>query len=71
MTGSQQDTTSCLSHADQVASRRSTQNTVLAYQELLDTIGGANLGNLGDNLGVVKATITTNDQERVLHTLRD
>lgn len=69
MTGSQQDTTSSLAHANQVTSRRSAENAILADQQLLDAVGRADLGNLGDHLAVVVATITTNDQESILGTL--
>ena len=68
VTGSQQDTTRGFAHTDQVAGRGGTQNTILAHQQLLDTVGGADLGNLGNYLGVVVATITTNDEESVLGT---
>jgi hypothetical protein len=69
VTGGQENTTSCLSHTDQVAGRRSTHDTILADQQLLDTVGGTDLGDLGDHLRVVKTTITTNDQEGVLNAL--
>lgn len=71
VTGSQQDTTSCLAHTNQVASSRSAQNTILADQQLLDTVGRTDLRNLRDHLGVIVATITTDNQERILGTLGD
>jgi hypothetical protein len=71
VTGSQQDTTSSLSHADQVARSRSTEDAILADQELLDAIGSTDFGNLLDNLRIVVATITTDDKESSLSTLRD
>lgn len=71
VTGSQQNTTSRLAHTNQVASSRSAQNTILTNQQLLDTIGRADLGNLRDHLAVIVATITTNNQESILGTLRN
>jgi hypothetical protein len=71
VTGSQQDTTSGLSHTDQVAGGRGAEDAILADQELLDTVGSADFGNLLDNLGVIVATITTNDKESSFSTLRD
>lgn len=71
MTGSQQDTTSGLANTDQVASSRCAKNAILSDQELLDAIGGTDLGNLGDHLRVVVTAITTNDEERVFDTLGD
>ena len=69
MTGSQQNTPRGLAHANQVASGRGTHDTVLADQQLLDAIGGGDLGNLVDHYIVVETTITTNDEERALDTL--
>lgn len=71
MTGRQQNTTGSLSHTDQVAGGGGTENAILADQELLDAVGSTDLGNLLDNLGVVIATITTDDKESSLSTLRD
>ena len=71
MTGGQQDTTSGLADANQVARSGGAKNAMLAHQELLDTISSADLGNLRDHLVVVVAAITTNDQEGALDTLRD
>lgn len=64
MAGSQENTTSGLALADDMASSGSGQNAVLADEQLLDTVGGTNLGNQLDDLGVPEATITTNDEER-------
>lgn len=69
VTGSQQNTTRRLAHTNQVASGRCTHDAVLADQQLLDAIGGGDLGNLVDHYIVVETTITTNDEERVLDTL--
>lgn len=71
MTGSEQNTTSSLANADQVASSGGGENAILAHQELLDTIGGTDLGDLGDDFRVVVTAIATNDQEGVLDTLGD
>lgn len=71
VTSSQEDTTSSLSHADQVASSRGTHDAILADQQLLDAIGGTDLGDLGNDLRVVVTAIATNDEERVLDTLGD
>lgn len=71
MTGSQEDTTGCLSHANEVASSRGTHDTMLSNQELLYAISGTDLCDLGDDLGIVVTTITTNNEERTLNTLRD
>lgn len=71
MTSSQEDTTSGLSHADQVAGSWGTHNAILADQQLLDAVGGTDLGDLGDDLRVVVTAIATNDEERVLDTLGD
>ena len=71
MTGGQQDTTGRLAHANQIAGRGGTHDTILADQQLLDTIGGGDLGDLVDHLIVVVTAITTNDEERALDTLRN
>jgi O-glycosyl hydrolase len=71
VTGSQQDSTCSLSHTDQVAGGGGTEDAILADQELLDAIRSTDFGNLLDNLGVVVATITTDDKESSLSTLRD
>lgn len=69
VTGSQQNTTRRLAYTNQVASGRGTHDAVLADQQLLDAIGGGDLGNLVDHYIVVETAITTNDEERVLDTL--
>lgn len=62
--GRQEDTTGGLALADDMAGGGGGQNTVLADKELLDTVGGANLGNQLDDLGVPEAAVTTDDEER-------
>lgn len=69
--GSQENTTGCLSLPDKVASSRSTQDAILANEQLLDTVGSADLGDLLDNLRVEIATITTDDEESTFSTFRD
>ena len=71
MTGGQQDTASSLSHADEVASSGSAENAILSHQDLLDTVGGTDLCDLGDHLGVVVTAIATNDEEGTFNTLGD
>jgi hypothetical protein len=69
--GGQQDTTSGLADADDVRRSRGTENTILANDELLDTVCGTNLCNgLGD-LGVPVTTVTSNDEGGVLDALGD
>lgn len=69
VTSGQQNTTGRLAHADQVAGRGGTHDTILADQQLLDTVGSGDLGDLVDHFVVVVTAITTNDEERVLDTL--
>lgn len=71
MTGGQKNTTSCLPDPDEIAGSRGAHNSILADQQLLDAISSTDLGDLGDDLRVVITAITTNDEEGVLHTLRD
>lgn len=63
MAGSQKNTTSGLAKADDMAGSRGRQDTILADEELLDTVGGTDLGNQLDNLRVPVAAITTDDEE--------
>lgn len=62
MTSGQQDTTSRLPLPYEMTGSRSTQDTVLANKDLLDAIGGTNLSNLLDSLGIVVATVATDDE---------
>jgi hypothetical protein len=64
MAGRQEDTSSGLAKSDDMAGGRRRQNTILADEELLYTVGSTDLGNQLDDLGVVVAAITTNDEER-------
>lgn len=67
MTGSQEDTSGSLAKANDMTGSRSGENAVLADDELLDAVGGTNLGNQLDNLGVPVSAIATNDEERTYH----
>jgi hypothetical protein len=69
VTGGQQNTTRGLAHANQVAGRGGTHDTILADQQLLDTVGGGDLSDLVDHFIVVVTAIATNDEEGVLDTL--
>ena len=71
MTSRQEDATGGLPLANEIAGSRGTEDAVLAYDELLHTIGGTDLGDLLNDVGVVVATIATNDEESVLSALRD
>lgn len=48
-----------------MAGSRGGENTVLADEKLLDTVGSTNLGDELDDLGVPEATITTNNKEGI------
>lgn len=61
--GSQKDTAGSLAKADDMAGSGGRENTVLADEELLDTVSSANLGNQLDHLGVPVAAIATDDEE--------
>lgn len=67
MAGSQEDTSGSLAKANDMTGSRSGENAVLADDELLDAVGGTNLGNQLDNLGVPVSAIATNDEERTYH----
>lgn len=71
VTGSQEDTTGCLPHTNEVASSRGTHDAILSNQELLHAISGTDLCDLGDDLGVVVTAIATNDEEGTLSTFGD
>lgn len=71
MTRSQENTASSLPRSNQMACRRGTQNPVLADEELLDTIGSADLRNLLDHLRIEVATIACDDEGCALGALGD
>lgn len=63
MASSQQNTAGSLAKTDDMARSRGRQDTVLADEELLDTVGGTNFGNQLNDLRVPVATIATDDEE--------
>lgn len=71
VTGSQQNTTSGLPDTDQVTGSRSTENAVLAHEQLLDTVSGTNLRDLLNDLGVIITAITGDDEGGILSTFGD
>ena len=54
-----------------MAGSRSTEDTVLTDQQLLDAVCGTDLGDLLGDLGVPETTVTTNDEESTLGALRN
>jgi hypothetical protein len=60
--GSQQDTTSGLAYADDVASSWCAEDAILTDQQLLDAIGGTDLGDQLSDFGVPVTTVTTDDE---------
>jgi len=48
-----------------MAGGRRRQDAVLAHQELLDAVGGSDLGDQLDHLGVEEASVAANDQEGI------
>ncbi len=67
----QENSASGLSLADNVRCSWSAENAILADQQLLDTIRSSNLSNELDNFWVPVSSITTNDEESSLSSLRD
>lgn len=61
--GSQQDTTSGLAYTDDVASSWCAEDAILTDQQLLDTVGGTDLGDQLGDLRVPVTAITTNDKD--------
>lgn len=70
MASGQKDTSSSLAQTDDMTGSRSGEDTVLTDKELLDTVGGTNLGNELDHFGVVVATIATDDEKRAYQFIR-
>lgn len=62
MASSEQDASCSLADADDMASRRSGKNSILADDELLDAIGSTDLSNQLNDLGVPVPAIATNDK---------
>ena len=69
MASSKQNTTSCLAYPDDVTGSWSTEDAVLADQELLDTIRSTDLGDELSDFWVPVAAISTDDKERSFSTL--
>ena len=62
VTSSQKNTAGSLPHTDQVTGSRGTEDAVLAHEQLLDTIRGADLCDLLDDLCVVVPAIARDDE---------
>ncbi len=63
MASRQKNTTRRVPLADDMAGGRGRENAILADQELLDTVGRADLGNQLDHLRVPVSAITADDKE--------
>lgn len=63
MASGQEDAASGLALANDMAGGRGGQNAILADDELLDTVGNANLGDQLDDFGIPVPAITANDEE--------
>jgi len=61
--GRQQDAAGGLALADDMAGGRRRQYAVLADEQLLDAVGGADLGNQLDDLGVPVAAVAADDEK--------
>lgn len=64
MASSQEDTSGSLAQTDDMTGSRGGKDAVLADDELLDPVGGTNLGNKLDDLGVPVSAVTTNNKKR-------
>lgn len=71
MAGGEQDTTSGLADADEVAGGGSGHDAVLADEELLHAVRGTDLCNDLSDLRVVVAAITANNEGSTLSTFGD
>jgi hypothetical protein len=67
---SQKDTSGSLAQTDDMTGSRGGKNAVLADDELLDTVGGTNLGNKLDNLGVPVSAVATDNKKRAYQLIR-
>lgn len=54
-----------------MAGSRCAQNSILANEDLLDAVRGSDFGNELNNLGVVVAAVSANNEEGILGTLGD
>ena len=66
MTGRQQNATGSFPQPNDMAGRRSAEDAILSYQELLDTIRRTNLCDQLHNFWVIEASIPADDQEAAL-----
>jgi hypothetical protein len=69
--GRQQDTAGSFPYPDDVAGCGCAEDAILTDKQLLDTVGGTNLGNQLSDLRVPVAAVTANDEGRALNALRD
>jgi hypothetical protein len=69
--GGQKDTASGFAYPDDVTGCGCAENTVLADQELLDTVSGTNLGDQLSDLGVPVTTVTTDNEGWARYALGD
>ena len=71
MTSGQENTAGSLPHTDQVTGSRSTEDTVLAHKEFLDTVSRTDLCNLLDDLWVEVTAITSDNEGGTFSTFGD
>jgi hypothetical protein len=69
--GSQQDTAGSFPYPNDMAGCGCAENAILTDQQLLDTVGGANLGNQLSDLWVPVAAITADDEDGAVNALRN
>jgi hypothetical protein len=69
--GRQQDTTGSFPYPNDVAGCGCAEDAILTDQQLLDTVGGTNLGDQLSDLWVPVTPVTANDENRAVNTLRD
>ena len=67
----EQDSTRSLSFSNDVASGRRTQYAVLTNKDLFHSVSGTNLSNQLNELWIVEASVSANNQEAALCALRD
>ena len=70
MASCEQDATSCLPLANDMAGSWCAQYAVLAYEQLLYSVRSTNLCNLLDDLRVIVSAISANDEECSFCTFR-
>jgi hypothetical protein len=69
--GRQQDAAGSFPYPNDVAGCGCAEDAILTDKQLLDTVGGTNLGNQLSNLGVPVAAITANDEDGAVDALRN